>query len=756
MSIWSNSAPVGFAMQNKIGPGIEVKPIDIRPFLDEYGLSDGRSSGTRGSRKKDADDKPPKLDGMYGTDVSWQRLNAKLDQLEAGQISEKYMKLFNKASESERPQLELAYQEEMRKAADMRLQLIPLENASKSNRALWDADMKQVGTKMIHNNLVISDAFANSRSGNEIYNNIRTIPLFSAKDGLMVIPTFSEYYKNEMDNSGITTDERSGNMIATTFTSANLNQGNTDDTYQDIRKKLAEAKTFDEINYNGQQLTPENLASIMHGDPSLKEKLTTNRDNIMSITRNALEILDPSSKANIYSNVLNGHISVPTGKVEQATGLDGLPAVYEEDIKEGDKVIHKKGDPIMTVQRSGVPGIIAVNEILRAQNELTRERKPGEAELTAADKAALIAKGKRYADAIYDAAQIYAYSMATGQEIGLTSMQHDMTIDTGLKDKNESRGDDIVKSPYATAFDVGIQNKEQSVYVDTPIGKATPRSVPYLESNAPDAIIAERNRMYKDPILNFNLKDKNIKNFMIGSYSMPISALLGGKIGSEFQVGKIQGETGRLLTTIKFNTSEPDKNGFFSKGVYQKVTTKDKNGEDVIEWVPEEQKYKEIIVDVSEETVMSFKYNGKVYTDKLIRLFGDGGPYRDIGLRADLEKQGVKFERLDSNWDTHDGYRVNIFIPVDNMELYGETTANNRGSAANYQVSQSTRAQEGRTAVNKRENIITAQDVADAAEIIKNNRAARIREQREGVRVQETPIIDDGGTMTRNSMGGLR
>lgn len=466
MAIWSNT-PVGFAMQNKIGPGIEVKPIDIRAFLDD--TRGARSGLGKASSAAEDKEKPLKTDGLVGADNMIQQMNYEIESAMNNDASnfDKYLN----APESQKEDILKTIQDQQRQLATAKMQLPVLIASSKDQKKLLDADQAIVNKNQTGRQIIVSEELSNAQIGIDFMNNVDSIDAFN-DSGRFKLDTYEEGFNRAKEKSYVMKDPSTGNYAVSPYKRINVNQLGTNDFLAEIRTKIEDAGVIQEITFDGQFPTPEKMQEILNTGTYTKHTFGSNEKNQYDVVTNAYEVLSPAARAHVMANVLKGMISYTDGTMVERKDADGKEILYKEgdkDLFDADgKQIHKVGDKRMILKQFYMPGTEATAEVLKARNEIAVGKKVDgkRVDLSPEEIKKIQDRGLMYANGIINTAKNYAYSIASGQEIGLTTLTQSYS-----EEINKGQGTDG-------------SGKGGATELNTMLASATPMTQNYLMENA--------------------------------------------------------------------------------------------------------------------------------------------------------------------------------------------------------------------------------------------------------------------------------
>ena len=316
MSIWKAAArPVGFAYENKKGPGINITPIDPRAF--GVNSDNRRSYGTQGTGRKESDEN---YDAQYGTRKSIAEfesaINMQKSLIEQEAIDNitnaKTQEEVNKFQDDYKIKLNQIYQEEMN------LDIVK-QNAkfSHDNQVAID---KKIYEKEINTEIGIeSNDLAKVNSGTDLLYLFRKGTPFSY-DNEKGLLTYEERQRLVNERSSIYRD-KNGIIRSSEYMAPSLKIKNSSEATAEVRGIVKDAQTEKE------ESAYDDLVKMKRIDRSYE----SNINNLNRAVNSLWESTSEDTRNYAFSSAMSNGIYYDTGEVttEKKNGKTVTKNVYK-------------------------------------------------------------------------------------------------------------------------------------------------------------------------------------------------------------------------------------------------------------------------------------------------------------------------------------------------------------------------------------------------------------------------------------------
>jgi len=423
MAIWTNtmSMPVGqtgFAIQNQLGTGIKIQPIDPRAFAG--GSSTGSSSRAgSGTSSKDSD-KDYKAPSGIKHDISM--AERMLDNAGSA-LESKYLKMMTEEGVSDTRLKELQ-NEYLSERANLQLQKMNM--ATLKNQAVLQGDALNKGieqSKNIEGEIAFNVPVGSAITGEDLMNlsidkngqliNLTSISGDKNKKDFRLL-TIRDYWNEYDKNSGLTSDGVTElkypelNMDNPISFQTNLNNALGQAGKEDLFKSIGEA-----MSSNKDMFSNSYLNSLLDTDYQTMLKVGTNENNLADIVNNMWTKLGDSSRSYAISHVLKTGVTIKTDEMvrNNLRWEDGTLLTDEELIERGEPLMRNKyikvtGKDAMALYQKNYYDYVAM---------MSSDDPDKDAKAEAIKKEVL-----RYADGVINSAKEYVVARATGNVIGRT------------------------------------------------------------------------------------------------------------------------------------------------------------------------------------------------------------------------------------------------------------------------------------------------------------------------------------------------
>jgi len=438
MSIWNNN-PVGFAAQNQIGPGITVKPIDIRPFLDDP------SRGGRSASGKAKDASLKNKDILPGSNTALNKYSDYIDSQISG-LTAKYTNLFaNNTDEKQVDKLRTDYAQEMNdlttEKSNISVQDQNAQMAFNNHKAVnTTIETKEIGHEVAITDPLVGDA----TTGDALLRIENPFAMSISKDGngrySGKLHTYNEVQEDAYNNSGIIFDD-AGRLKKVT-------------DYKAPVTNVVNSLAFDDyVHTNMKEAATNMITTERNGDnmkSSFDQSYGTNQSNTTDALNNMFNTLPSDVRAYAITTSLKNGIVYSTGKQRQSKDNMGKMAV------------DKHGKPIMEDVLSGINGEDAMLIIQKNRYDAS---KLGNTIEDAQKKQQLMDENKRLANGIITTAKQYVYHTALNDVPGLLKITD--SYKTGISELAKEEKDNTPMSHFdaiygkltnATTNSISMQN----------------------------------------------------------------------------------------------------------------------------------------------------------------------------------------------------------------------------------------------------------------------------------------------------------
>ena len=519
MSIWKAAArPVGFAYQNKKGPGINITPIDPRAF----GVNSGneRSSGTQKSGRNESDEKYDAQSGTRKSIFEYESaLNMQKSLIEQEAIDNitnaKTQEEVNKFQDDYKTNLNQIYQEEMNLG-------VVKQNAKFSHDNQADID-KKIYDKEINTEIGIeSNDLAKVNSGTDLLYLFRKGTPFSydSEKGLL---TYEERQRLVNERSGIYRD-KNGTIRSSEYMAPSLKIKNSTEAATEVRGIIKDAQT--------------EKSESAYDDPDLMMRIDrsyeSNENNLNRAVNGLWESTSEDTRNYALSSAMSNGIYYDTGEVTTE--------------KKNGKTIKKK-----VFNAINGDSAVARIETLMAEAEKLPKEDP--------ERVEKLKQAQAISDGIVNTAKDYLLAMGKGNVAGLKKVidsyktTDDKEARTAQKDKEEQEKTlTAIDSIYVKVQDSGTTQ----LYLTNPN-----TGQPYIVKNVPSKtylMSPDEANAISDKLFQNKAGDKqaipmsNVGTVVING--IPISA--GALFNDDAKVVSI---TNELRTLPKYNTT-PEPNGY--------------------------------------------------------------------------------------------------------------------------------------------------------------------------------------------------
>lgn len=455
MAIWTNtmSMPVGqtgFAIQNQLGTGIKIQPIDPRAFAGGSSTGGGSRAGS-GTSSKDSD-KDYKAPSGIKHDISM----AERMLYNAGlALESKYLKMMTEEGVSDTRLKELQ-NEYLSERANLQLQKMNM--ATLKNQAVLQGDALNKGieqSKNIEGEIAFNVPVGSAMRGEDLMNlsidkngqlmNLTSISGDKNKKDFRLL-TIRDYWNEYDKNSGLTSDGVTElkypelNMDNPISFQTNLNNALGQAGKEDLFKSIGEA-----MSSNKDMFSNSYLNSLLDTDYQTMLKVGTNENNLVDIVNNMWEKLGDSSRSYAISHVLKTGVTIKTDEMvrNDLRWEDGTLLTDEELIEKGEPLTRNAyrkitGKDAMALYQKNYYDYVAM---------MSSDDPDKDAKAEAIKKEVL-----RYADGVMNSAKEYVVARATGNVIGRTQS-------------------DVVMAPEGMP---GIGQQNSATYMEALLNNVTP------------------------------------------------------------------------------------------------------------------------------------------------------------------------------------------------------------------------------------------------------------------------------------------